>query len=327
MRALTLATASVLCFAWADAPHFAPADKSSVEKTIRTEVKFEATGFSMTVDGNEVPQEAVGDVTLTFEEVTKIVVTDRYVKSKGGRPLELDRTYDELAQTSLQTSKMPGMADETSEDKIKESDLESKTVRFTWNEKNESYDKKFAGDDGDDKLLKDLEEDLDFRGLLPSADAKVGDTWAIDGAKFINLLSTGGKLHFHESGEPEEDRKNAEMGDQLDENTTGKGQVTFKEIREKDGLELAVITFEADLKSHARMEEQDMKIEAKITPEGELLWDMKAKRIHALDVTGKLDMILKGDQEISMGGDQKHALHIEFSLEGTLTLELTTKTP
>ena len=66
MKVLTFAAFAVFGLALADLPRFAPEDKSSVEKTIRSEIKFAATEFNMSVDGQDIPKELMGEVVLKF---------------------------------------------------------------------------------------------------------------------------------------------------------------------------------------------------------------------------------------------------------------------
>ncbi len=321
MKNITLIALACLGVAVVDAPRFAPEDKSSVEKTFRSEVQFAATEFTMSMDGQELP---AGDVVLKFEEVTKLVFTDRYVKSKDGRPIELDRTYDELAQTKKDTQKMPGQGQEVVEEKTLESALETKTVRFSWDPKTESYDTKFAGEDGDAALLVDLAEDTDYRALLPKVGAKVGDTWKLEGKDFRHLLDVGGNLHFVPSGKDEAEEKD-DFSKQIDENLSGDAVVEFTEIREKDGLRLAVIEFKAQFKSHAEMEKETMHADVVLEPEGELLWDLTANRMHSLEFDGKVSIGIKGDQKIGEGSETVRMLHIEIQMEGTLSLDAKSK--
>lgn len=326
MKHVTLAALAILGLALADTPRFAPADKSSVEKTIRSEMSFAATEFSISVGGRDLPKELLGDMVLKFEQVEKCVITDRYVRVKDGRPLELDRTYDELTRTERNTSRKPGDEDESVEEKAKESDLESKTVRFSWNAKTEEYDTAFAGEDGAAALLEDLKEDIDFRGFLPADDVRVGDTWKLDGKHFSQLLGIGGDLHFHEAGEEEKEDDGEDFGSQLDENMSGEALLKFAEVREKDGLRLAVITFESEFKSHAEMKKQGFHVEAELDPEGELLWDLEANRIHALEVKSTLTMTMKGDQKVGPE-DQQQDMHMEIALAGSIEIEVLIKAP
>lgn len=324
MRALFLAAAAALCVALSDTPKFAPAEKSSVVKTITSEMKLESTGFTMTIDGRELPKEMTGAMSMSMQETKKLGITDRYVKCAGGRPLELDRTYDELVSTSHEASLMPGQGEEKVEDKAEESDLEGKTVRFSWNSKDEKYETAFAGEEGDAGLLKDLHEDLDFRGVLPPEDAKVKDTWKVEGRALNQLLSAGGNLHFHESGKEEKEPKSREFSDQLDENITGDIEATFEKVNEVDGHRLAVIQLKGDLKSHGV--ESDFAAEITLDVEGEVIWDLTLNRLESVDITAKTECTMKLDKDVEAGG-KSHAMHIEIILAGDARVEVATKTP
>jgi hypothetical protein len=326
MRTFALAILSCLGLSVSDTPRFAPAEKSSVEKTIRSELEFAVNEFGMTMDGRELPKSMTEDVVLKFERKAKLVLTDRYVKSGAGRPLELDRTFDEITETKRDTQKMPGQTEERVEEKTRASALESKTVRFSWKADSESYDKKFAGEDGDAELLAGLEEDVDFRALLPKDGAKVGDTWEVDGKRLDHLLDSCGNLHLRDEGGKPED-ENDDFSRQMDENMTGTLEVKFKEVREKDGLRLAVLKLQGKLKSHAQMEKETIHADANLEPEGELLWDLDANRLHALDVEGKIGVAMVGDQKLGQDGNGEHVLHLDLRFEGRFSVEVSTKTP
>ena len=161
--------------------------------------------------------------------------------------------------------------------------------------------------------------------LLPKDGAKVGDTWKLDGKLFNHLLDTGGDLHFSDGEEkPDEDE---DFSTQINENLSGDADVKFEEVREKDGKKLAVITFKGDFKSHAEMAQKSMHADVKMEPEGELLWDLELNRMHSFDTKGPITIAMKGDQNLGQGGGEEHTLHIEIALEGTMGVEVSTKTP
>jgi hypothetical protein len=301
---------------------FAPAEKSTVVKSISTDSSFASTDVTIAMDGNELPKEMVGEMSFEMQENTKLVITDRYVKVADGRPSELDRTYDELVKTSHEST--PGPEGPKEEDKTETSDLEGATVRFSWNADKEEYEKKLAGEEGKDDLLEGLEEDLDFRALLPKKDVKPDDTWELDAEAFEPLFSLGGEMKFHEEGKEPEKKDDQSLDKQLSDNMEGKGKATFESIREKDGRKLAVIAIQAELTTKAKDPESELDAKATMKVEGNLLWDMQANRIDSLDVTAEIEMEMSGDQKQDMGGTE-HTISIKIELEGKVRLELTTK--
>jgi hypothetical protein len=316
--ALFLAVASVP----APSLRFAPVEKSSLVKTLASDSKIASTQVTISMDGQELPAEMIGEMSFAMTEQKKLVITDRYMKVADGRPIELDRTYDELVSTSTESSPSPDGPQE--KEKAETSDLEGATVRFSWKADKEEYEKKFADGDRSEDLLEGLEEDLDFRGLLPSEDVKVEGTWELEAKAFEPLFALGGSLHFHEEGKEPEEKKNESFDEQLSENLAGKGKATFESIREKDGRKLAVIAIEAELTSTAKEPESELDCKLAMKVEGSLIWDMEANRIESFDVTGDLGMDMSGDQTQDMGGSE-HTISIRMRLEGKLRLELTTK--
>ena len=109
-------------------PHFAPADAATLQKTIQTETHLKTTSISVMFDGEEQSDEESGEASFAFDDTSKYVVSDKYVKSAKGRPLHLERTFDELTGNTIQTWK--GGEDEQESKKEQESELTSKTVVF-----------------------------------------------------------------------------------------------------------------------------------------------------------------------------------------------------
>lgn len=322
-RVLGGAVLLALVAAPAETLRFAPAEGSSLVKTFTSESQAEAAQIKITVDGQELPPEVLGEMRLAFQQKQKLVVTDRWVKTAGGRPLELDRTYDELVQTEHNVSKMPGMAEEKVEEKVETSELEGATVRFSWNSTNEAYEAAFAGEERGEELLEELEEDLDFRGFLPSEAVEVGDTWDLEGRAFRAFLSPGGILHFREEGQEEEDDDGG-ASKQFTENLEGKGKATFENVREKDGRRLARIVIEAQLKSSA--EDAGLDAQMELDVEGQILWDLDAKRIDSLELEGDMRATMTSEQQRESGG-QEHSVRTAFEMEGKARLELETRSP
>lgn len=326
LRTLFVASAAIVCVVPADAPHFAPAAKTVLEKTITADMKLDSTGFERSVGDRVIPAEMLGTLRLSMHEASKYVVTDRYMKCADGRVLELDRTFDELTKTTHEISQFPGQEEEKDEEKAEESDLEGKTVHFAWNKKSDKYDTSFAGEESNADLLKDLEQDLDFRGLLPSDDKAVGSTWKVEAKAFGEFLSLGGDLHFHEAGK-EEKPDGHELSKQFDENFTGELEVTFEKVAETDGHHIAFITVKGAPKTHGTDHGKgNLDFHLVFDLDGTLEWDMDANHIHALDATAKTELTLGVDQK-QMIGEQEHTIHTKIELAGDFRLEVATKKP
>src|SRR5262249_29772967 len=141
---------------------------------------------------------SAGQGKITIEDEQHVVVTDHYVSLSGGRPTKLERSFDELSGKSRSKFEFEGMGGEEGgpeEDANDESSsLQGKSVTFAWDKDAEKYDLAFAEGKGDEDLLKDLEEDMDLRGILPTKSVSQGDSWDLDAKLFQHVLSPGGDL-------------------------------------------------------------------------------------------------------------------------------------
>jgi hypothetical protein len=317
----------VLAFAAADAPHFAPTEGGTIQKTVTTDLKAHSTEIHISLDGHDLPETMIAGMTITMSENQKLVMTDRYVKVAGGRPTELDRTFDELTRSTRQAQKPPGEGEEKVEEKSEKSDLEGAHVHYAWKADKKAYERTFAGEEKDAEPLAQLREDFDARDFLPhgdsAADVKVGDTWELDAKAFSLLMSPDRGFHFHEEGK-EEKRTDQDTTKEMEDNLTGDGKVTFEKVREADGGRIAVLVIEGKIESKAKSEEGDMSISMEV--EGRVLWDLVANRVDTLDLTGHSNLRLVGDQKMAQGGDD-HTLHLDIKLEGDMHVEIDTKKP
>jgi hypothetical protein len=308
-------------------PRFAPAEGSSLQRTVTTELKAHSTEIHVSVDGHDVPATMTAGMSITMSENQKLVMTDRYVKVAGGRPTELDRTFDELTRSTRQAQKPPGDADEQVQEKTEKSDLDGTQVHYSWKADKKAYERTFSGGDHDAELIADLREDFDARAFLPqgdsAADVKVGDSWDLDAKAFSVMMAPDRGFHFHEDGK-EEKRTDQDTTKEMEENLTGDGKVTFEKVREEGGTRIAVLVVEAKLESKAKAEGGDMSVEMKV--EGRVLWDLGANRLDTFDVTAKTNLHVVQDQQMS-ANEQEHTLHLDVKLEGDFHVQIDTKKP
>jgi hypothetical protein len=115
---------------------------------------------------------------------TRMRVVDEIQEVRGGRPLELLRTFDELRTTW-------GWRDR--HDLLHP--LLYRTVRFSWDEERGEYAKEWEPRRGSIRGLEPLWEDLDFRCLLPDEPVEVGETWYVSLHGIAPALMPGGPIH------------------------------------------------------------------------------------------------------------------------------------
>jgi len=119
---------------------------------------------------------------LTVE--SRLRVTDEVVEVGGGRPLELLRDFEEVRTTWGWNDRHEVLHP-----------LLYRTVRFTWDAEQETYDKDWEPRRGSIRPLEGLWEDLDFRCLLPEEPVAVGEAWYVSLRKIAPALLPGGSIH------------------------------------------------------------------------------------------------------------------------------------
>src|SRR5262245_52139527 len=122
---LSLGTALALA-SFASGPdevRYAPEKGLKVTRTFETSSEFELESESATIDGERVPGNPSGS--LSLEE--KFVVSDELVAVGSGRPEKLARTFDELHQQQTMSGPGPEQTQKLT------CDLEGKRVVFAWN--------------------------------------------------------------------------------------------------------------------------------------------------------------------------------------------------
>jgi hypothetical protein len=303
----------------ADSLTFHVEAKSKLTKTFENKIKLASESMSITVDGNEMHTGVeVPEIELADNET--IQVADEYLQVEDGRPTKIARKFVDLSGDSLETTTMPeGSGMEDREDKgEKESPLEGKSVVFTWED--DDYKAAWADEEkgGDDDLLEKLEGDMDLLGFLPSKGVAKGDTWDLDPKVFNGVSSPGGRLQLRNPDREEAD-DDASIQEELEKNVGGEGKATYKGTRTVDGVEVGVIEITAELESHGAIEPEgrETSIEYAVNYTGEMLWNVKAGRLHSLELKGevKFSMDMKSAMEV---GEESHELRQKVEFAGTI---------
>jgi hypothetical protein len=335
----------------ADRVRFAPSEGSSVTKTFVNKAELTLQSMNVTMNGQDLPTKPEMEMTINSDQ--KVVVTDQYVANRDGAPKKLKRSFDELGNTVSVAMKMAMMGQSQNKDQnmTGESELQGKKVVFTWDDDKGAYSKAFDPALDKDGLLKDLEEDMDLRVLLPTHEVKTGDSWDIDDVKTLaSVLAPGGNLSILPKDMSSDDMAMSgmpgmgSMGDWLRGSLEGSAKATFTGVSEVDGAKVAKIKIEAkitvskdmtDLVQEAmkkaklppeaqNMSFDHMDIDYKLEADGELQWDLGAGRMHSFEMTGPSKVNMDMAMKIEAQG-QKMNIGYTMELAGTTSLKVEAK--
>jgi len=302
---------------------FRPADDSRVSRTYAIDLEFELGDLSVVVDGQDVSEMLPADFQGTTELVMK--VTDHFVRSAGGRPLELIRSYEEM---SGETS---AMGESQSMDGFDA--LEGKQVRFVWDEDEEDYEVSFHESEGDLADLEGLSPDADLLALLPGREVAEGDTWTVDARELGSVFLFGSKM---ETDDEEFDQMfESEIWPQLeamleDFSTT----CEYKGEREEGGRKVGVVAVNmhgegvldlaALILSAAQIDAGEMQVDidvevAELTmsvdAKGELLWDLAGGHLRAFQLDADMEFSAEVAVTADVGGES-HSADADAELSG-----------
>lgn len=328
---------------------FTVADGKSLTKSF--EMKSDLSLEDMTMGG------AAGgmmpDIEMTMGIAYKVSVTDEYAKVDGGTPKKLKRTFDALGSDVTTSMKMEimGQSRDADTNSSAESELEGKSVLFTWDGEKKEFVRAFEPAGGEEKLLEGLREDMDLRALLPDGEVKEGEEWNIDPKELVDVLAPGGDLALKpkESGGEEDGMGMGPSGmenlaDMFGDDVEGKATAKFTGMREVDGAQCAVVKLTIAIKSKTDMTEQvreqlkgedppegvesmditSLDVEYELEAEGELLWNVAGGHFHSLDLSGTNNF--KSDQAISMKvGGRDMAIEQSMEFSGTTSFQATAK--
>jgi len=325
---------------------FAVADGKTLTKTFEVKADLSLEDMTLTGAGGMVP-----DMEMTMGVSYKIGVTDEYVKVEGGQPRQLKRTFDSLSSDVTTAMKMEIMGQSRDQDSASSatSELEGKSVKFTWDAEKKEYTRAFDPAGGEEKLLEGLREDMDLRALLPDGEVEEGEEWEIDPKELVDVLAPGGNLSLKPKDAPDGGMSMGasgmeNMADMFGDDVEGKCKAQFTGMRDVEGVQLAVVKLTIDMKAKTdmtervkeQMEEQDLPpevegmefksidIEYSLEAEGELLWNVAGGHFHSLDLSGTSGF--KSDQSMAMKV-QGREMNIDQSMEfsGTTTFQATAK--
>lgn len=324
---------------------FAPKAGTTVTKTFTTVTEMELEDAEVLMGGQPAP---IGEAEMAMESTLSITVSDTYGPMADGQLEKLSRTFDSIGHETEMDMTM-GMAQEMAVEGT--SPLEGKTVEFVWNEKDGEYEITFAeGEEGEPEDLEGLDIEMDLTGLLPDEDISVGESYEIDTMALAQIISPGGDPAFEmevdgsAGGGPVPGADPGQMGDFsafFQDTLEGDASGKLVEIRDADGVKVAVIELEFDVTGSADLTEmvaESMQNNDELPPgvsmdvdrmemamtyeaKGELLWNLDAGHVHSLEIEGDattemdMGMTINGEMEISM----------DMAMAGKVTTTVTTE--
>jgi hypothetical protein len=322
-----------------DALTFHPAKDSSLTKVTEIEMSFSLGDITLIVGGNDMGGQIPGDVSGDMD--MSMTWTDKYVDLKDGKPLELIRTYDEMSGSMDMNA-----AGQANSNDIPDFDaLSGKSIKFKWNAEKDAYDISYHECDGEEKLLKTQQVDMDYRMMLPTKEVAVGDKWTVQ-TDFIRQMLDG--------------IKNGDMGDddagigiilqdelfpQL-EKLVDKFKTTceYKGKRDEEGISVGVIavTIEGsgslDLKSmiEAIISEQmpagaDVEFDIsqadlglRMSGKGEVLWNLASGHVLSAEQEAEFTVNVTLEAALTAQG-QDQSIEAEVELPGKFKQTMTLK--
>ena len=316
---------------------YEPEEGTVLKRLFVAEARYRLTDETASIDGEAIEHDGdLPDIGTSFVE--RIAVTDTLAAVADGRPTELLRTFDELSQENTDTFEGEESTTEYG------SPLQGRRVRFTWDPEEERYGVEAADEDELDEELADwLSEDLDLRRLLPAREVEAGDEWELDPKLYLAFMWPGGLLDFHPS-DGEVDEEDRAPSRQTIERLEGSGTASLEELREEDGVRVAVIHVELEITTGSEttlpaveggdpdagefpIPEREVEVEIERTLEGTILWDLEHGHALSAELTCEASRLhteswtITGESE---DGEQISA-DVEQSrmMEGTVTYTAT----
>jgi hypothetical protein len=306
---------------------FEPEEGTVLKRTFVAEAQYRLADASASIDGEELPREGeLPDSRTGFTE--HISVRDTLSSLDEGRVTELVRQFVELGQDNTDSFEGEEASVELA------SPLEGRSVRFTWDADEQQYEVE-AADEGelDPDVAACLRQDLDLLLLLPDEDVALGDEWELDPELYLAFMWPSGLLDFHAEGE-EPSPEDRAPSLQTIEKLAGSGTAKLEELREEDGVKVAVIHIEMELTTGsdstapASDDEENPRpeihteVEIERTLEGTILWDLEHGHAHSAALECQASRLVTQSWTLSGENEEGESLSIDCErstlLEGTI---------
>ena len=324
--------------------HPAVGSKLSRNWSIKQELTLD--DMQMTMNGQPLPMDL--QMNMNTSVLNEISVTDHIVSMREGAPKELVRTFDKLATNGDFSVEMAMMPDGGMENTVSgSSELQGKTVKFSWNADDGDYDVAFDESEGEASLLEHLDEDMDLRAVLPKGEVAEGDTWEVDVARLRPLLAPGGDVGIRPETMGDEDiggmmpgmDNMGDLSEMLGEMLEGTASAEYKGVEEVEGVKLGVIQLTIDIESANDMADKvadmlqempegigsisidHMDVEFGLKAKGTVKWNIAAGHIHSVDISGDVSTDVDTGMSIEAEGRSMN-MEQTMSMRGTITIQL-----
>ena len=283
---------------------FSPEVGTRLAKTIlvRNEMNLDEMGTS--VEGNPLSREDIGG---WVSSGTRQKMVDEYLAVEEGRPTRFRRTITNFEGNARMT--MSGSRG-TQEHKVRfESPLAGFPVMHTWIPEEQTWGRCYDYLAYEEEQLEQLQDDADFLGLLPAGPVEPGASWDVPAEALRSLFTPGGNSAAAPADEGYFARMvevgiGGDLADVLGDELSGVATATFKEVREAEGRQVAVLSIEFSLasdrdrtrtylvgmpKEEKRESTQLNQVLLTWIAEGtaEVLWDLEAGHAQSATVRGR----------------------------------------
>jgi hypothetical protein len=304
LSALCLATLLAVPAAAGEVIRFDVEEGTRLVKTVlvRHELNLDEMGGSR--EGGPLMREDIGGWLTTAYRVN---VIDEYLSVGDGRGQSFLRKFRDIGgHGKVNLSGGRGRIEERS---TGVSSLEGQTVLHTWVEEEGEYGRTYDELYGDEELLAGMVGDMDCLVLLPAGEVEVGASWELDTNSLRSILGPGGDLAMVPQEEGFFPRMievglGGDLAEVLGRRITGTATATFTGVREVGGRRYGEIGLALSLASRrdrtaaylTGMPKEEKReasslesvtIDWSLTGDGELLWDLDAKRAESLRIQGR----------------------------------------
>ena len=302
---------------------FAIAPKTTLVKCFDSRWVEHSKDLRVKVNGKAPPKGMIHDVELADTWSSRLRVRDEYLALVAGRPVKVKRTYEEIASRLDQREGSGADGEEHAFPRT--SELEGQTVDFRWDEKAAKYAVQPESKKIEAAAVAGLEEDLDWRALLPKEKVTEGKSWELDASVLRGVVGLpGGMLRLRTEAE-QDAFLTEELDAKLREALKGKGKATWTETREEDGVRCAVIEIEAQVDCEGQVPTKAGETgsyqgaRAKFELKGDLLWDLKGGHFQSARFERRVErtntlLLITTDS----GTRREYSQETDYEGEGTL---------